>query len=56
MWVWRVRGDALSRIVKLFGAKEKVMDLIEHGNPDVARYALQCVSKIMVQKWEFVSR
>lgn len=40
--------------MKLFGAKEKAMHLIEHPNPEVARYALQCVSKIMVQKWEFV--
>lgn len=33
-------------IVKLFGAKEKAMHLIEHNNPEVARYALQCVSKV----------
>jgi hypothetical protein len=33
-------------IVKLFGAKEKAMHLIEHSNPEVARYALQCVSKV----------
>jgi V-type H+-transporting ATPase subunit H len=30
------------------------MDLIEHSNADVRRQALQCISKIMVNKWEFV--
>eukprot|EP00565_Helicotheca_tamesis_P006618 CAMPEP_0185736646 /NCGR_PEP_ID=MMETSP1171-20130828/28432_1 /TAXON_ID=374046 /ORGANISM="Helicotheca tamensis, Strain CCMP826" /LENGTH=524 /DNA_ID=CAMNT_0028407333 /DNA_START=25 /DNA_END=1599 /DNA_ORIENTATION=+ len=41
-------------IAKRLGAKELVMPLIEHDNPEVQRHALQCVSKIMVQNWEYV--
>jgi V-type H+-transporting ATPase subunit H len=41
-------------IAKRLGAKELVMPLIEHENPELQRQALQCVSKIMVQNWEFV--
>jgi len=41
-------------IVKRLGAKELVMPLIEHENPELQRYALQCVSKIMVNNWEYV--
>jgi len=31
-----------------------VMPLIEHENPELQRHALQCVSKIMVNNWEYV--
>mmetsp|Transcript_24719 Transcript_24719/g.69389 ORF Transcript_24719/g.69389 Transcript_24719/m.69389 type:complete len:519 (-) Transcript_24719:189-1745(-) len=41
-------------IVKRLGAKDAVMPLIEHENPELQRHALQCVSKIMVTNWEFV--
>lgn len=41
-------------IAKRLGAKELVMPLIEHDNVELQRHALQCVSKIMVQNWEFV--
>jgi V-type H+-transporting ATPase subunit H len=41
-------------IAKRLGAKELVMPLIEHDNPELQRHALQCVSKIMVQNWEYV--
>jgi V-type H+-transporting ATPase subunit H len=41
-------------IAKRLGAKELVMHLIEHDNVDLQRHALQCVSKMMVQKWEYV--
>ena len=41
-------------IVKRLGAKELVMPLIESENPELQRHALQCVSKIMVQNWEYV--
>jgi len=41
-------------IAKRLGAKELVIPLIEHENVEVQRHALQCVSKIMVQNWEFV--
>mmetsp|Transcript_53371 Transcript_53371/g.79735 ORF Transcript_53371/g.79735 Transcript_53371/m.79735 type:complete len:529 (-) Transcript_53371:123-1709(-) len=42
------------QIVKRLGAKELVMPLIEHQNVELQRHALQCVSKIMVQNWEYV--
>lgn len=41
-------------IVKLLGAKDRAMGLIEHNNAEIQRYALQCVSKCLVQKWEWV--
>jgi len=41
-------------IAKRLGAKEVVMPLIEHDNVEVQRHALQCVSKLMVQNWQFV--
>jgi len=41
-------------IIKHINAKNIIMDLIEHENPTVQRHALQCISKIMVNKWEFV--
>lgn len=41
-------------IVKRLGAKELVMPLIEHENPELQRQALQCVSKMLIQNWEFV--
>lgn len=41
-------------IAKRLGAKELVMPLIEHENVDLQRHALQAVSKMMVQNWEYV--
>lgn len=41
-------------ITKRLGAKELVMPLIESENVDLQRHALQCVSKLMVQNWEYV--
>ena len=41
-------------IAKRLGAKELAMTLIEHDNPELQRHALQCVSKMMVQNWEYV--
>ena len=35
-------------------AKERVMLLVDSEHKDVQRHALQCVSKIMVSKWEFI--
>lgn len=45
-------GRAISRRL---GAKNLIMNLIEHDNPEVQLHALQCVSKMMVQNWQFVS-
>ena len=41
-------------VVKALGAHEKSMGLIGHPNPEIQRHALQCVSKIMVNNWEFM--
>lgn len=41
-------------ITKRLGAKELVMPLIESENVELQRHALQCVSKLMVQNWEYV--
>lgn len=41
-------------ITKRLGAKELIMPLIESENPELQRHALQAVSKIMVQNWEYV--
>lgn len=41
-------------IAKRLGAKELVMGLIEHDNPELQRHALLCVSKMMVHNWEYV--
>lgn len=41
-------------IAKRLGAKELVMPLIENENVEIQRHALQCVSKIMVNNWEYV--
>lgn len=43
-------------IAKRLGAKELVMPLIEHENPELQRHALQCVSKIMVNNWQYVAK
>lgn len=41
-------------IAKRLGAKDIVMKLIDHESSEVQQQALSCVSKIMVQKWEYV--
>ena len=41
-------------VVNKFGGKDVAMKLIGHENPEVQRQALQSVSKIMVQSWEFM--
>ena len=41
-------------VVKALGAHEKSMGLIGHPNAEIQRHALQCVSKIMVNNWEFM--
>ncbi|KAL7680886.1 putative ATPase, V1 complex, subunit H, armadillo-like helical [Plasmopara halstedii] len=41
-------------IAKRLGAKKMTMKLMTHENPEVQKQALQCISKMMVNKWEFV--
>lgn len=38
-------------IAKRLGAKDIIMQLIEHDNEELRRHALSCVSKMMVQNW-----
>jgi V-type H+-transporting ATPase subunit H len=40
--------------VNTLGGKDVAMKLIGHENPEIQRQALQSVSKIMVQSWEFM--
>ncbi|OQS05413.1 V-type proton ATPase subunit H [Thraustotheca clavata] len=41
-------------IAKRLGAKKVAMKLMTHENAEVQKHALQCISKMMVNKWEFV--
>lgn len=41
-------------IAKRLGGKELAMTMMEHDNPELQRHALQCVSKMMVNNWEYV--
>ena len=41
-------------ITSTLGGKDVAMALIDHSNAEVARQALQCVSKVMVTNWEFM--
>ncbi len=41
-------------LLRSLGGKDTVMKLVEHSNLDVQREALQCMSKIMVNQWEFL--
>uniref|UniRef100_A0A7S3NHF0 ATPase V1 complex subunit H C-terminal domain-containing protein n=1 Tax=Aureoumbra lagunensis TaxID=44058 RepID=A0A7S3NHF0_9STRA len=41
-------------VIKHLGAKDSIMKLIDHPDPDVQRHALQCVSKLLVTNWQFV--
>jgi V-type H+-transporting ATPase subunit H len=46
----------MKSVVKSLGGKDQCMLLIDHGSPEVQREALQCMSKIMVNQWEFMGR
>lgn len=41
-------------IAKRLGAKDIVMTLIDHENLEVQQQALSCISKILVQNWQYV--
>ncbi|KAG5479860.1 hypothetical protein LSCM4_05868 [Leishmania orientalis] len=47
-------GRNLLSLVAMAGVKERVMTLMSHSNPEVAKEALLCTQKIMVQRWEFM--
>jgi V-type H+-transporting ATPase subunit H len=42
-------------LVKKLGGKDKVMGLMAHENEEVGKQALLSVSKLCVEKWEFVA-
>ena len=41
-------------IVNSLGGKDVALELLGSTNPELSAKALQCVSKIMVQNWEFM--
>jgi V-type H+-transporting ATPase subunit H len=41
-------------VVSKLNGKDVAMQMIGHDNADIQRQALQCISKIMVQNWEFM--
>ena len=42
-------------VVKMLGARDIVMNLImNQGSTKIEKFALQCISKMMIQKWEFI--
>lgn len=47
-------GRMILNVPQVAGLKERVMGLMSHSNPEVAKNALVAVQKIMVQKWEFI--
>ncbi|KEG13226.1 ATP synthase [Trypanosoma grayi] len=49
-------GRALLLLPQLEGVKTRVMALMSHANPEVAKNALLAVQKIMVQRWEYIQQ
>ncbi|ESL11474.1 ATP synthase [Trypanosoma rangeli SC58] len=47
-------GKALLLLPCMEGVKGRVMSLMSHANPEVAKNALLAVQKIMVQRWEYI--
>ncbi len=48
---WYSNGKA---IIKHLGGKDAVMKLCESSNKEISHHALLCISKILVQHWEFI--
>lgn len=47
-------GRNLLTLPTMAGVKEHVMGLMSSANPEVAKEALLCTQKIMVQRWEYI--
>ncbi|KPI84100.1 putative ATP synthase [Leptomonas seymouri] len=47
-------GRNLLTLATMSGVKERVMSLMSHTNPEVAKEALLCTQKVMVQRWEYM--
>ena len=41
-------------MIKHLGAKDIVMSHLNHHDPEIQKHALLCISKMMVNNWEFV--
>lgn len=41
-------------VVSRLGGKDIIMQMMTHSNADIQRHTLQCISKIMVNNWEFL--
>ncbi len=48
---WYSNGKS---IIKYLGGKDAVMKLCESPNKEISHHALLCISKILVQHWEFI--
>jgi len=43
------------RLLEDFGAKVKIIELMDFNNEEVRKHALLCTQKIMIQNWEMLS-
>lgn len=48
-------GRSLLLLPSMRGVKEHVISLMSHTTPEIAKEALLCTQKIMVQQWEYIS-
>jgi V-type H+-transporting ATPase subunit H len=48
------QGRKILALPQFAGVKEKILSLMSHESPEVARHALLATQKIMVQRWEFL--
>ena len=44
------------RLMTQHGAKGPVMSILKHADPEVQKYALTCVQRLMVINWEFIAK
>jgi V-type H+-transporting ATPase subunit H len=44
------------RLMTQFGAKQPAMAILKHSDPEVQKYALTCVQRLMVINWEYMSK
>jgi V-type H+-transporting ATPase subunit H len=43
------------RLIEDYGAKVKIIELMDYQNEEVRKHALLCTQKIMIQNWEMLS-
>ena len=44
------------RLMTQYGAKGPAMAILKHADPEVQKYALTCVQRLMVINWEYLNR